>query len=236
MPTARAPRLLTLRVLAWRARRVTAVLVVAALALAVARTLAPPPAPTVGVVVLARDVAAGATLDAADLRLRALPGCCVPEAALDDPTALVGRTLLVTAPAGLPVVDGLLAGERFDVDPPPGTVVVPVRLGGATAPLLRPGDRVDLVPSAGTWDGAAGDGDACTPDDGDACADPDDAAPPVLARGALVLEVPEPPAGGTLGLASPEGEPSAVVAVTPDEGRVLASASAAAALGAVLVG
>lgn len=228
-----APRLLTLRVLVWRARRTLAVLAVATFALVVARTLAPPPATTTPVVVLARDVAAGSVLEAADLRVQAVPGCCVPGAATPDPDPLVGRTLAVAGTEGLAVVDGLLAGERFDVEPPPGTVVVPVLLDAPAAPLLRPGDRVDLVPTAGSWDPA--------PDD-DGCPDPPDeacdaeASTPVLARGALVLDVPEAPSGAPLGLGSATAGPSAVVAVTPDEGRALAAAGAGAPLGAVLVG
>ncbi|WP_188037840.1 SAF domain-containing protein, partial [Actinotalea sp. JY-7885] len=194
-------------------------------ALAVARTAAPPPPATTPVVVVARDVAAGTVLDDDDVRLGGLPARCVPAGAGQDPADVVGRTVTVALPAGLPLVTGVMAGERFDVDPPDGTVVVPVHLATAVATTLRAGDRVDLVAARDTWG----------PSD-DVTQDPAPPAPSVLAHGALVVEVrTAADADGGLGAGTAAADPTVLVAVPPDEGRALA-ADAGSALGAVLVG
>ncbi|MBC7292422.1 MAG: flagellar biosynthesis protein FlgA [Actinotalea sp.] len=208
-----------LRVAVWRARPTLAALAVVGLVLVAARLAAPPPAPTVPVVVTAVDVAAGATLDAAALRVVAAPPGAVPDGAPRTVDAVVGREALVPLPAGLPVVAEVLAGERFAVPAPRGTVVVAVRLADpAVSGLLRPGDRVDLVTAA---TGAA-----------------QPVAADVVARGALVLDRTSVTATtGPLGLGSADGGAVlTVVAVPPEDGRRLAAVVGWADLGAVLVG
>lgn len=219
-----SPRLpLALRVLAWRARPL---LIVVALVLACAlgaRAGAPPPAPTVPVVVAAADLSAGDVLAAGDLRTVRVPRTAAPSAATAELHDLVGEELAVDVPRGLTVVPAHLARSRFAAAAPAGTVAVPVHLAdAAVAALLRPGDRVDLV--AGALDGWPGD-------DG----------PAVLAEAALVLEVLTDP--GTddddgLGLlgggAATATDPLVVVAVTTDEGHRIAAAEGGS-LGAVLV-
>ena len=171
---------LPLRVVAWRVRRaalpVAVVLAALLIAGAVRTALAPPPA-GVAVVVAARDLAPGHVLTGRDLAVTHLPPAAVPTGAVARPDALVGREVAVAVPAALPLLPGLLAGERFGIDPPEGTVVIALTpADAATAVLLRPGDRVDLVTEAG-----------------------------VIARAALVLEVTEPDAGGLLGAAGLPG-------------------------------
>lgn len=220
------PPMLRLRILLWRLRRAGAlagVLVVVAL---VARTLAPPPPVTRPVVVAARDVPAGAVLRAADLRVAHLPVRGVPEAAYRDEADLLGRGVAVDLPRGLAVVDGLLEGSRFGLDPPAGTVVVPVHLTGSSGGgLLQPGDKIDLVAPADVgWVGEAGD----------------EPAPTVLARGALVVSVGDeaddatPLLGGSTSGASVADV--TLVAVSAEEGHRLASMSGISQMGAVLVG
>ncbi|WP_149202365.1 SAF domain-containing protein [Actinotalea subterranea] len=193
---ARHPRLpprraVAVRVLLWRTRRIRAVLLLVLVGLALARQAAPPPPVSVPVVVAARDLDAGSALDAADLRVAHVPAGLAPQAAHADVQALVGRTVAVAVPRGLPLVDASLAGDRFAVDAPEGTVVVPVQVGaGAVTGLLRPGDRVDLVSTAvpdlwtsgcaGTFPGGAesdeaGDGGAETDEAGDGEHDPGEA-------------------------------------------------------------
>lgn len=212
MPAPR-PLSLTLRVTLWRARRPLAALACVAALLAVARTLAPDPPPTTPVTVTSRAVAAGHALTDADVRTVAWPRHLAPAGGVAEADAR-GRTSLVDLPPGVPLVPGVLAGERYDVAVPPGTVVVPVRLADpAVTSLLRPGDRVDLVR-------------------------PTDAGPhEVVARRALVLRTDEPTGGGgPLGLGvTATGSAHAVVAVAPDEGRALAAAGAWGDLGAVIV-
>ncbi len=119
-----------------------------AVLLGAARVIAAPVPQGVAVVVLAHEVAAGTTLDAADLRVVTLP--FAPDGSAGDPSTLVGRSALVGLPGGLPVVPALLTGARFAVEAPSGTVVLPVEVDAAA--LLRAGDRVDLL-APGCTDG-----------------------------------------------------------------------------------
>jgi pilus assembly protein CpaB len=221
------PALYPVRVAAWRLRRVTASALVVGTVWLVAHQLAPPPAPTSRVVVARHDVGAGEMLEPADLRVVRLPTELVPRGASSDLQAVLGRAVTVGIPQGLPVVGAVLAGERFSIDPPSGTVVVPVSLVAATAAgLIRPGDLVDLVaPTTSTADG----GGPTTAQQ----------APAVLAHRAVVLDVRSPADvedGGLVGISGDApGDVLTLVAVSPDEGRLLASATAWGPLGAVLV-
>lgn len=222
LPAPPDPRAARLRVALWRVRPAAVALALAALVLVAARLAAPPPAATVAVVVTTTAVAAGTPLDATTLRLvDARPGT-VPDGAATSVDALVGREALVALPAGLPVVEAVLAGTRFAVAAPEGTVVVAVRLADpAVTGLLRPGDRVDLVTAAATDGG------------------PQTVAADVVARGALVLDrTTVADAAGPLGLgpAADGGAVLTVVAVPPEEGRRLAAIVGWADVGAVLVG
>lgn len=134
------PLLLTVRVWAWRARPLLVLALLALLALATARALGPT-APGAAVLVAAHDLDAGEELTGDDVR--AVPLDPAPAGAAADPAAVVGRTLAVAVPAGLPLVPELLSGDRFTVEPPPGTVVVPLELDEAA--VLVAGDRVDVM-------------------------------------------------------------------------------------------
>lgn len=214
------PRAARVRVALWRARPVAAGLAAVAVVLGAARTAAPPPERGVAVVVTAVDVAPGDRLDARALRVvQARPGT-VPDGAPTTVEDVLGREALVALPAGLVVVEAVLAGQRFAVEPPVGTVVVAVRLADpAVTGLLRPGDRVDLVTAAA----ADGTTTAVTAD--------------VVARDALVLDrTTVDDTGGPLGLGTPtSGAVLTVVAVPPEVGRRLAAVLGWADVGAVLV-
>ena len=231
MPTRTArPRLLTARVVLWRARRVLVATGVLLVAFALVRTAAPPPPATRAVVVAARDVPAGQTLERADLRVRRVPTDLGPDTAVADPDTLLERRTAVDIPRGLPVVEATLQGERFGVDPPPGTVVVAVSVSAASAgSMLRPGDLVDLVtPAAAPAWGELSDGSTTG------------STPALLARRALVVEVgtslDETASGPDLLDAQDAADLTALVAVSAEEGRVLAAAAAWGPLGTVLVG
>lgn len=217
-----SPRLpLALRVLAWRLRPLLLALGLVATCALAARAAAPPPAPTVPVVVAADDLDAGDVLAARDLRTVRLPRSAVPTGAVPRADSLVGESLAVAVPRGLVVVPAHLARSRFATPAPEGTVAVPVHLAdAAVAALLRPGDRIDLV--SGASDGWPGE-------DG----------PAVLAASALVLEVLTDDADeGGLGLLgtgpAADADPLVVVAVPAADGHRLAAA-AGGSLGAVLV-
>jgi Flp pilus assembly protein CpaB len=210
--------LLSVRIWLWRSRHGLRLAVATLALLAVTRALAPAPPDTTAVVVAARPVPAGTELDRGDLRVEHLPGA-VPERTTAEPGALLGRTALVDLPTGLPVVEPVLEGERFGIDPPDGTVVVPLALtDGALAGMLRPGDRVDVVTTQS--------------DDGGV------ESTAVLAERALVVDVRPAEgavAGGVLAPAGDAGPPVVSVAVPAVEGRRLAGTSGWSVLGAVLV-
>ena len=221
--------MLALRIVLWRMRPfVLPLVVVAAVAVGI-RHLAPPPPQTQPVVVTAHEVPAGRPLTGADLRVVQIAPRVVPDGALSDPDELIGRSAAVPLPRGLPVVASVLEGDRFGLDPPPGTVVVPVRLADGTVPgFLRIGDLVDLVVPGSGFDDLLGTD-----------SDPDPPEPDVLARRALVVDVAQDGRPGTgSSLASLDGEATrlvVMVAVPPEDGRRLAAAGDEGSLGAVLV-
>ncbi len=202
----------------WRARYLVVAVCCGIAATSAVQILAPAPPPTRDVVVTARHVAAGTELQSADVEVRAVPSALVPADAVSDPDDVVGRVPAVGLAAGLPLSAELVAGGDLAALAPPGSVVVPVRLDGATAALLRPGDHVDLV--------------ATTPE-----------SPDYLARRALVL-----PSGarassdggagagllGSAGGGSSEGALT-LLAVSDDEAPGLSAASSAGEIAAVLV-
>lgn len=227
VPARRRPAGLWWRLLLWRLRfGVSAAFLGVAAALLVAE-LRPEPAVTVPVAVAARELSPGGALAAADLRVVRMPPALVPIGSHSTADDVVGQHLVVGAPAGLPIVDGLLAGNRLAAAGPDGTVVAPIRLADpAVAALLRPGDRVDLLAATGTADGQP--------------------AVRQLAGRAIVLADPGPRAAspadadgtvGTLLGAGPDlGAGSlTLVAVTPAEAAALAGAVGWASLSAVVV-
>jgi len=188
--------------------------------------LRPPPPPTETVVTVARDLSAGITLGAADLRLVALPPAAVPGGSLRDAAQAQGHVLAGPVRAGEPVTDVRLAATRLLA---PGTVATPVRPADAgVVGLLRLGDRVDVlaVPAAGG--GGPVPGSQIPP----GAAAPG-ATTRVVGAGLVVLALPGP--GGAsasgadnLGPASPTG--LVVVAATPAVALQLAAAAAQGAL------
>ncbi|CAN5198025.1 hypothetical protein BH11ACT1_BH11ACT1_05950 [soil metagenome] len=200
-------RLPPLRVLLWRARLPVAALLLGLACAVVVSELRPAPAQTSPVTVAADPLTAGHVLVASDLRLTDMPSALVPSGAPTTSEPLVGQTLAVGVPAGLPIVDGILVHDP--VAGPPGTVVVAVRLADpAVAGLLAPGTRVDVLAAAD--DGGTGRG---------------------LARGALVLASP-----GRTGHEVEGSSPPVLLAVAPAEAAALAGAGPSALLSAVIVG
>lgn len=114
-------------------------------ALALLLALAPPGgSQRVPVLVTTVDVAAGATLRAADMAVRQWPPELAPAGALPASAAAEGRILAGAARAGEPITDVRLAGTTAGAGP--GAAAVPVRLADpGVAGLLGPGSRVDVV-------------------------------------------------------------------------------------------
>lgn len=141
------------------------------------RTLAPPPADTVDVLVAARDLPSGTRLGADDLVVRAFPAAFAPP---DAASTATGRVLAAPMGRGEVLTDVRVVGPGLALAHP-GETVLPVRLPDAgMATLLRPGDRIDLVAT-----------------------DPGTGTSAVVAREVTVLatptDVPDGPAGGSGG-------------------------------------
>ena len=123
---------------------------VAAQALAGAQA---PPAPTVEVLVTARAIAAGATLQPADLRWQAWPADAVARDWLvrgKDTPGLAGQVVPAALVAGMPVNAALalpVAGSGFAAAIRPGwrAVSIAVTPAAGLAGFVAPGDRVDVI-------------------------------------------------------------------------------------------
>lgn len=169
------------------------------------QVLAPEPVGGVSVLVAARDVPAGTTLSAGDVRRVRWTPSAVPAVAVRDgevsgevvASALSAGELLTTTRLLGP---GLLAGRDGD------EVAAPVRLADAqVSALLRPGARIDVL--------AAVDGDRTAR---------------TVARGATVLAVPAA-AAQSRGLLTGTGDASGAAADSVGGGLVLLAVDASTA-------
>jgi pilus assembly protein CpaB len=130
----------------------------AALAAAVAVLLGvqaarPVPAPTVSVWAAARALQGGALLGETSLTTLEVPPELVPEGAVTDPAAVLGRPLASPVARGEVLTSVRVVGPDL-AQAYPGSTAVPVRFADAeVVELLRPGDRVDVV--AAPQDGRA---------------------------------------------------------------------------------
>jgi Flp pilus assembly protein CpaB len=177
--------------------------------------------PTRAVAVAARDLARGAVLEPAVLRVEPVPERFVPPGAVGDPEEVAGRVLLAPLRAGEPLTRSRLAAAGTGpvaalVDPGLRAFAVPVAVPEG---MVRPGDLVDVVATYG-----APDPHVETP-----------------AAGVEVLAVLGSGPGGGEGLLAPAsggrgGVTHVVVLVTPETAERLAFASAFAELGLSLRG
>ena len=151
-----------------RRRRLLAAVCVLVAVLAGLRAAAAPPPPTVAVTVAARDLGAGRVLRPGDVTTARFAPGTVPSGRIRDP---VGQELAAPLRRGVPVTDAGVVGPSL-VEGRPDLVALPVRLPDtAMADLLDVGDRVDVV-----------------------AVDPQGGPAATVARGALVLALPAPPA------------------------------------------
>lgn len=132
-----------IRLIGWHRRKLAVVAAMGAVAAGI--TAATPPAPpTVSVVVAARQLAGGQQLAAGDLATRQLPQTAVPDDAISNPSAVVGRTLVAPLSRGSALTSLSVIGAHPTVSS--GDVIAPVRISDAAViGLLRVGDRVDIV-------------------------------------------------------------------------------------------
>lgn len=206
------------------------------------------PAPTIPVLVAARDAPGGTVLTERDVRIAAMPRALAPAGALSPGAEIAGRRLAYPIRAGEPVTDvrlvgsGLLAGYvTGGVD----VVATPVRVAdAATVRLVRPGDLVDVLaaspgagPAApGPSPPAAGPGDVVGASGGSAPANVADDAPPgatarlVVARSRVLLIPRDEPADADRG----HGGALVVLATSSGEAARLAHAAVSAQLSLVI--
>jgi pilus assembly protein CpaB len=105
--------------------------------------LRPARVPTVAVVVASSQLASGAVLTAADLRVETLPAADAPPGSTGDPALLDGRRLAQSVPPGVPVTAAALAGPA---GVKPGLVEDAVPLADqADVHELTVGDSVDVL-------------------------------------------------------------------------------------------
>lgn len=100
------------------------------------------------VVVAARELPPGHTLDPSDVRTVGRETAGLPEGFAGDPAAVLGATLTGAVRAGEILTDVRVVGPRLAAAAAgtPDARIVPIRLADdAVASVLRAGDRVDVV-------------------------------------------------------------------------------------------
>ena len=186
------------RAASWH-RRKLAVLAAVATVLTGLAAAAPPAPPTVAVVRTTTALAGGVVVTARDVEVVDLPRRDLPDETTADVDGLVGRRLAAPVPRHQVLTVDALASADAAVGP--GRVLAPVRLADAdVVALLRPGDLVDVIASAGDG-GATGTVVRSARVVTVPAGDPDDQG---TATGALVV----------LDVGSPDAEPLARAAAT----------------------
>lgn len=108
---------------------------------------------TRAVLVLARPAARGTVLSDADLAVAQVPADTVVRVMrADDRRRLLGRTLLLSLPAGTALTADLVTAGAVDVGPSSRTVGLLLEPGGYPTSSLAPGDTVSVVDTGGTGD------------------------------------------------------------------------------------
>ena len=100
--------------------------------------------PKTTVVVAARDLGAGTSLQASDLNVIEVPRSQAPQGAVGDPGTLMGKTLAVVRFKGDPITAKHL-GPAVQLRPDERGIAVKVSVDRGLAGLLRPGMEVGVV-------------------------------------------------------------------------------------------
>jgi hypothetical protein len=103
--------------------------------------------------VLARPVARGAVLSDADLAVAQVPAdTAVRVLPAADRRRLLGRTLLLSLPAGTALTTELVTAGAVDLGPTSRTVGLLLEPGGYPTSSLAPGDTVSVIDTGGDGD------------------------------------------------------------------------------------
>jgi pilus assembly protein CpaB len=139
-------------------RRLIAALLAGAAVLSALSALRPPAVATVRIWAAARNLTGGVALARSDVRVERLPATDAPVGALGATHPIVGRMLAAPVRRGEALTDvRLLSTALLTALGTSGLVAVPVRVadGPATAALVQPGDRVDVIAAADPQDAGA---------------------------------------------------------------------------------
>lgn len=179
--------------------------------------LTPAPADTVSAVAAARDLAAGTTIDTADLLVVNVPHALLPGGSFSDKAPLQGKQLAGPLRQGQLVSDSQLLGPGLLAGHPTGSAAVPLRMADpSSVRLVSPGQLINVVLS--------GDNGFDHP-----------ATTEVLAVGVPVLWTSAQGGEGAPWLGDTETDGLMVVAADADQSRRLAGASTQGKLFFVLV-
>lgn len=142
-PTRRRPLHALARAASWHRRKLAVLAALAAVLTGI--SAAAPEGPAMITVVKARSQLPGGTVvSAADLVLDRVAASDIPEGALTDPDALIGKTL--AAPVAENQILTPLTASVVRTSVSPGHVIAPLRLADtALGALIRPGDVVDVI-------------------------------------------------------------------------------------------
>lgn len=134
-----------------RLRRVVSAALVATAAWLAMTSFLPQPAPRgAPIVVVTQDLMAGHVLTSDDLEVADWPRDLAPGGAVADPGVLLGRALGAGMSRGEPVTAARVRGPGLLAGVPAGLVAAHVRVADpAMAAMTTPGDRIDLISSAG---------------------------------------------------------------------------------------
>ena len=89
------------------------------------------------------DLKAYETLTPTDLNIVQIPAQSYPMGGVGDTTNLVGQTILISAPAGMPVLTPMVSKNKVDTGM--RAIAVPANLTNSVAYTLKTGDRVDVL-------------------------------------------------------------------------------------------
>jgi pilus assembly protein CpaB len=133
-----------------RNRRLAVALLLCIAAGITVQQLTPAPDDTVGALAATRDLAAGKTLEPADLALLNVPRGLLPGGSFSDTAALQGKQLAVPLRQGQLISDSQLLGPGLLAGNPPGSVAVPLRMADPSSiQLVSPGQLINVVLSGG---------------------------------------------------------------------------------------
>lgn len=131
------------RAFRWHRRAFAAILAAIAV-LATLSALSPSSSGTVPVAIATRPLAGGTKLAAADVGVASYPREVVPDGAIADPSALLGRELVAPVSARRPLTSADLLDGGTLVEQ--GKVAVPVRFSDTdTVAILTVGRRIDIL-------------------------------------------------------------------------------------------